>query len=171
MSLLYLTGARITEILGGTTIGGKLPPITKDQFFLEGDFLLIRLLPIIKRHHKKITHYLDYPKRNEIKAPRLGFLANFTNSVIKWLRYLEDPRAPVFGISRERAYQIIRQTTGEFPHYFREMCFKFYRRVYRGDIQKLRHFSGHARIDNLVRYLEEIGIEEEDYLLSYGVVQ
>ena len=169
MSTIYLTSSRIREITGGETIGGELPGIKRKNFYDFGDFVRIRFIPIIKRSDKRITHYLDYPFRQEIKLPKKGFISNFTRAILAWLELIDKDRDTlVFPITDRRAYQIVRTTTGEFPHYLREMGLKFWLRIYDKDVVRLKGFSGHVRIENLLRYLIEFGEEEEERLLNYG---
>jgi len=167
MSVLYISTSRVSEIVRAQVKGGFSPSIRKYQFVKMGDFLYLRNLEVFKRF--KVESLEDYPSRVEIPFPLKGYLARFTQSIIDYLDYFEREDLEVFPITTTRAYQIVNGITREFPHYLREMGLKFWLRIYSRDIVKLKDFSGHARIENLVRYLRDLAEEDKLKLLEYGV--
>jgi hypothetical protein len=56
---------------------------------------------------------------------------------------------------------------GEMQHYLRDMGLKLHMRLTNRNIKDLQKYSGHARIENLVKYLGEGQLEKA--LLSYEV--
>jgi len=161
MCLLYMTASRVREIcrfsnrhVKGPKAGTiKAPSVTKDQFVILGDLLAVRNLRVIKRRNVKSLS--DYGHRPEIYLPLKGDLSVFTKPVVEYLEYLE-PNEELFKFGGVRAYQIVTYCTGgEFPHYLREMGLKMWLRVYGFNIVQLQTFSGHKRVENLIRYLKE----------------
>jgi len=153
LALLYITASRIREIVGGPTVVGELPPVRAEQFSLRGSFLYIRGLPVIKHRFNKgkpITSVEEYPRREEIPIPLegpLGWIGEYIENRLKTVK-----SGPLFYITPVRAYQITRRKTGEFPHYFRDMGLKLWFRLL-GDPWALKQFSGHARWENLEKYM------------------
>ena len=167
MSVLYIATARITEVVGGTVrIQGrdmKLDPITKDQFIIEEDNLWLRRLPIIKQKFVKrgsrwvmIQYPDEYPTRVDIPFFRSeGPINKFTDMVLDHLDTVPEGE-PVFNIGRRRAHQVVTSTNPDwFPHYFRDMGLKFWKRYFENDAFKLKKFSGHKRWSSLENYMGE----------------
>lgn len=174
-SLIYMTTARITELVGGPVKVGILPGITPANFTEDQAFLNVRNLPVIKQRfyyradlHKwiEITSPEEYPRRVEIPLPKAGGLAIFTKYIARHLENVE-PGEPVFNISSTRGYTIIRSRTGEFPHYLRDMGLKLWYRLFSRDPFKLKDFSGHKRWENLERYMRELASEDYSRVLNY----
>ena len=158
MCLLYMTCARVSELCRFKRDHIFAPSITKDQFVRIGDFLAIRNLRIIKR--KKIVDLSDYPSRQEIYLPLKGELSIFTKPILKYLDKLTS-NEELFKFRNVRGYQIVTYCTdGEFPHYLRDMGLKMWLRLYGLNVLQLKEFSGHKRLENLIRYLREAESEE-----------
>lgn len=139
----------------------ELPPITRDQFILEESEIWLRDLPIIKQKFTKIGSSwvpvktpADYPTRIEIPFFRdYEPIKPFTEILQTYLETLPEG-APLFRFGRVRAHQII-STYGQFPHYYRDMGLKFWKRYFNNDSFKLKKFSGHKRWDSLAKYMGE----------------
>lgn len=165
ITVLYLAAARVTEITGGNVLLDSkekvLDPVTKDQFFEDDNALWLRQLPIIKQKWVKrgsrwvpILEPRDYPERVEIpfykdEKP----FDKFTNILMDHLETVGS-KAPVFNFGRKRAYQIVCEY-GEFPHYYRDMGLKFWRRYFKNNSFKLKKFSGHKKWSSLEKYMGE----------------
>lgn len=174
-SLIYMTTARITEIVGGPVKVGILPGITPENFVEDQAFLKVRNLPVIKQRYAlrgekwiEIKGPEDYPRRVEIPLPKAGGLSIFTKYIARHLEKIE-PGEPVFKLTSTRGYMIIRARTGEFPHYLREMGLKLWYRLFTKDPFKLKEFSGHKRWDNLERYMKELAAEDYGRVLNYNM--
>lgn len=171
MCLLYLTTCRVSEIVRGLVEVGekgakimcKLGSITKDQFNFEEDFIKVRDVRIVKRDVMTVE---DYPKRREIALPRVGDLAIFTETIEQYLNTL-NPEEELFKFGPCRAWQIVNHVTGEMNHYLRDMGLKLYSRIVDRNIKDLQDFSGHERLENLIKYLGEGNLENR--LLKYKI--
>lgn len=166
MCLLYLSCSKISEIVRADVRAGSLPSVNKSQFVNVENFLMLRNLPIVKHNYDqkggrwvKVVVPEDYPRREEIDLPLTGGLSVFTEPVFRYLEYLEEEEE-LFKFHTKRAHQICRRCTGEFPHYFRDMGLKLRLRLFDKHLVQLKQFSGHKRIENLVRYLEEAQRED-----------
>jgi len=155
MSLLYLTCARVGEIVRADVVGGYSPSVHKHQFVDGGDVLKLRELIVIKREAESME---DYPVRREIPLSRIGYLARFTRVIEDYLDML-DYNDELFKFKPKRAWQIVNHVTGEMPHYLRDMGLKFYSRLFERNLKDLQDFSGHARVENLMKYLAEGDLE------------
>lgn len=171
MSLEYLSTCRVSELCRADLGAGYKPSVTKDQFSVDGDLLKFREAIILKRMEKvdgewvHIQHLEDYPKRREIPLPLKGGLGKFTQLIVDYLDTL-DTEEELFKFRRGRAHQIVKHTTGEMNHYLRDMGLKLYSRLLDRNIKDLIDFSGHARVQNLMKYLGEGQLEEK--VLNYA---
>jgi len=108
-------------------------------------------------HVQKIE---NYPLRNEIPLPLEGGLSKFTGLIVNYLDSIDDGEE-LFKFKRSRAHQIVKHTTGEMNHYFRDMGLKLYARLLDRNLKDLQDFSGHQRVDNLMKYLGEGQLEKK----------
>lgn len=157
MALEYLSTCRVSELCRADLKVGYKGSVTRDQFYAEGDLLWFRGVIIIKRIVDKLS---DYPKRNEIPMPLEGDLSRFTYLIVDYLDLL-GTKEELFKFRRGRAHQIIRHTTREMNHYFRDMGLKLYTRILDRNLKDLKEFSGHARVENLMKYLGEGQLEKK----------
>jgi len=128
MSVLYLTGCRIGEVLN----------LRLDQLDFESfeKFIVIKALGISKRKAQKIFNKqtgeliriipADIP-RIDFPLPRKNIFGKFTNLFLDYYNKLDksDLTERVFPISRKRAWQIINHSTGLWCHYFRSQRLSF----------------------------------------------
>ena len=166
MALEYLSTCRVSELCRANLKAGYKPSITSDQFHIEGSLLKFRDAIVLKRrelvngewtHIQKIE---NYPKRNEIPLPLEGGLSRFTQLIVKYLDLLDEGHE-LFRFRRARAHQIVKHTTGEMNHYFRDMGLKLYARLLDRNLKDLKEFSGHQRVENLMKYLGEGQLEKK----------
>lgn len=171
MALMYLSTCRVSELCRANLKAGYKPSVTKDQFHIDGNLLKFREVIVLKRrelvdgewtHVQKIE---NYPKRREIPLPLEGGLSRFTNLIMDYLNELNE-KEELFKFRRGRAHQIVRHSTGEMNHYFRDMGLKLYARVLDRNIKDLMEFSGHAQVETLMKYLGEGQLEKK--VLEYG---
>lgn len=172
---LYIGCLRITELVGGpvqTTLkdeaGDKktyymeLPPITRDQFLIddEDQTIWLRGAPNIKQNFTKlggrwvpILRPQDYPVRHEIPFFKEAPIEGLTDILESHLKTLA-PNEPVFKFTRGRVNQILNKY-GVWPHYYKDMGLKYWKRFFKNDAFKLKKFSGHKRWASLEKYMGE----------------
>jgi integrase len=107
ISLLYLTGARINELL--TIKKSQFEFTTEPKTGLQ--ILVINNVPTLKRGEK---HYRPFFLRRDFEE---GFLKHVTARLAE----LATDDAMVFPIHSSRAWQIVKQYTGGYNHYFRHV--------------------------------------------------
>ena len=166
MALEYLSTCRVSELCRADLMVGYKASVTANQFHLESNLLKFRDVIIIKRI---VDNVEDYPKRNEIPLPLEGGLSRFTFLITDYLNMLGS-REELFKFRRGRAHQIVRHVTGEviegkptgeMNHYFRDMGLKLYARLLDRNLKDLKEFSGHRRVENLMKYLGEGQLEKK----------
>jgi len=157
MALEYLSTCRTSELCRADLKVGYKGSVTANQFYLEDNLLKFRDVIILKRAVDRVR---DYPKRNEIPLPLEGGLSRFTFLITDYLDML-GKKEELFKFRRGRSHQIIRHTTGEMNHYFRDMGLKLYARLLDRNIKDLKEFSGHKRVENLMKYLGEGQLEKK----------
>jgi len=105
--------------------------------------------------------------RKQIILPRIGSLARYTDCLIDWLNEMPEPeaylfpRADAYGsfdwskpLGRKRIWQIIKSSTGLFPHWFRGVHETIYGRlVFKNDAWKLKEHMGLRRLDSTADYV------------------
>lgn len=190
MSLLYMGSFRASELCRADLPCGHKPSVKASQFIIEKDFVKLRDVPILKRRelvldedgnkvfdekgkpmYQVIQRLEDYPRRDEIKLPRRGSLRIFTDTVLSYLEKL-GPNDELFEFKYVRGYQIVNHCTnltddnrGLMQHYLRDMGLKLHSRLTDRNLKELQKYSGHARLENLTKYLDEGKLEKA--LLSY----
>jgi len=172
MSLLYIGGARIVEVVGGVTRAGYFPGLSTVNFVDQGEFLMLRGLKAVKYKYTKIgskwvpiNNWKLYPNRPEIPIPCKGPLAWIGNHIENWLEIVGEGK--LFRITPNRAYHIIHGKTGLMPHYFRAMGLKLWYRLFNKDAFRLKEFSGHKDWNSLAVYMADIDRAKQN-LLNYG---
>lgn len=105
IAILYLTGARINEILD----------LQKKQIrvanYKDRKVLLIQNLKILKTRGKNPVRQLTFTTEDR----------DFVRVVLKYLQTLTEPEQKIFEMKRARAFQIVKKYTGKYPHYFRHV--------------------------------------------------
>ena len=168
MALMYGSTCRASELCRfervdkeGNVLVSK-PSVKKDQFYLDDEYLHFREVIILKRRElntetgkwQAIQDLENYPTRNEISLPLEGSFSIFTNHILEYLDKLGSSDE-LFPFKYRRGWQIVNHVTGEMQHYLRDMGIKFYSRLLDRNIKDLQDFTGHARIQNLSKYLGE----------------
>lgn len=107
LALLCLTGLRIGETLR----------LERRQFDVDSDaeFIIIRDVEISKR--RKDIVKIDVP------LPKVGVFEPLTMMILDYLTRVK--RGRIFKIKRCRAWRIINDMTGKWPHYFRSQRISF----------------------------------------------
>ena len=185
MCLLYGTTCRASELCRfdkynqtGRLLFSK-PSVDTMQFHIEEGYLKFREVIVLKRkepvldgngnqvydeqgkpQYKIIEDLSKYPTRNEINFPLEGSFSIFTNHVLDYIEQLPKG-AELYPFRYRRGWQIVNHVTGEMQHYLRSMGLKFYTRLLDRNLEDLKEFSGHARIQNLMTYLGEGSLEKK----------
>lgn len=110
ISVLYLTGGRISEVL-------KL--VFEQLDFSVPDFIIIKDMEISKRRKGSYKPKLNFP------LPLKGDLGKITNFFIGYYNIVKTKEGRIFPISRFRAHAIIKNNTGLWCHYFRSQWLSF----------------------------------------------
>lgn len=175
MSLMYASTCRASELCRFKRLDKETKEIEvskggvmKHQFNVGPEFLTFREVIILKRRElnpetkewEAIKTVENYPVRNEISLPLEGDFSIFTEPILEYLDTLE-PNEELFPFMYRRGWQIVSHVTGEMQHYLRDMGIKFYSRLLDRNIKDLQDFTGHARIQNLAKYLGEGQLENK----------
>jgi integrase len=134
IAFLYLTGARISEVLGLRSLmdNSELTPairkkqIVKEYSETEPDkirYIIIKDMPVLKRRAKKAINLarnevMNYPVRNcLIPYEKEKHIWAFVERHLDTLH--EDDR--LFNFRRSRGWKIINEFSEAFPHFFRHL--------------------------------------------------
>lgn len=133
ISLEYLTGSRVSEILGNK----NTPPLKRVQVSLKNhegaEFIEIHGVRVLKRR-KNIVRNILIPVVKEKEFLKLAL--DHINEVP-----MDDP---VFKMTRQRAWQILFDKTGFYNHYMRHIRTSHLITDYNFTAQELRVFFGWA---------------------------
>jgi len=152
ISLLYLTGARINELL----------TIKKSQFeFMEDQktgikYMIVSNIPILKRK----------PLRYRTQFMRKDFEAEFIQHIRIWLSELTIDDAPLFNIKSSRAWQIVEKYTGMYDHYFRHVRNTDLIRFYGFNSYWLQRWNGWSRISSSEPYVNLVSQDLKEKILK-----
>jgi len=152
ISLLYMTGARINELL----------TLKKSQFEFTEDqetgmkYLVINNIPTLKR---------------KVKFPRSQFMrkdieGNFIDFVKVWMNELTSDDALLFPIKDSRAWQIVFKYTGMFPHYFRHVRNIDLVRLYGFNSFWLQRWNGWSKLQSSESYVNLVGEDLKNKILE-----
>jgi len=135
IAMLYLTGARISELVGMKHESEFIvEPITKEQItqYTKNNELIFRIanLPVLK-HRTDVTYDIESQKDRKIVPRRTidliyKYEKEFIDIILDWLKEVK-PGEPIFPIGREMA---------------RQTCYKFHR--------KYNHFWRHLRATHMM---------------------
>ncbi len=187
MSLQYLSTCRASELCRADLIhAGYKASVTRDQFEFGDHLLMFNDCIVLKRRvylgkddnglplWGPIVDLEEYPVRQQILLPlddsRGGELYKFTGLIVGLLDRL-GPKEELFKFRYPRGWQIVNCITGEMQHYLRDMGLKLYSRILNRNIKDLQDFSGHARLENLAKYLGEGQLEKAVLRASFKRLQ
>ncbi|HEB46957.1 MAG TPA: site-specific integrase [Candidatus Pacearchaeota archaeon] len=152
IALLYLTGARINELL----------TLKKSQFeFMQYPktgikYMVISNIPTLKR---------------KTPLPRTQFMRkdieeDFINHAKAWMNELTAEDALLFPIKASRAWQIVEKYTGMFDHYFRHVRNGDLVRLYGFNSYWLQRWNGWARITSGENYVHLIAEDLKEMIMG-----
>lgn len=154
ISILYLTGARIEEVVGLKDHNKKyiVPPLKVGQIQkYNDDFYIIKEMPVLKRRAElkldiNNEYILDTPKRNvpifiKKELPFWNFFKQYLDFV--YLKTKND-NAILFKMTYQRAWQITNKYTKMFNHLFRHSRASHLVEHYNFADEQLRTFFGWA---------------------------
>ena len=128
ISMLYLTGSRISELLVL-----KKWQISKQN--IQGkDFLVLEKMTVLKRRTEKVMRTVLIPIEREKDLCKI--VVEYINTV--------PPEDLVFKMTRQRAWQIVSKLTGQFNHFFRHSRVTHLITIYGFNAQELKKFFGWA---------------------------
>jgi len=160
---LYLTGARISEVVGMPDPDNKnkyiVEPLRKHQIqktiVYEHKIWRIESMPILKRKFKIAKNMdgkdvLNYPLRNvsallELERP-------FIEYIDKWLRLLPEDDSIVFQMTRQHAWRICMKFNKSFNHYWRHCRLTNLAVDYGFTDLQLQHFIGWSNSQMASKY-------------------
>lgn len=152
ISLLYLTGARINEVL----------TIKKSQFEFTQDqktgikYMIVSNIPTLKRKGKHLRS----------QFMRKDFEHDFIVHVKKWIDELATEDALLFPISDSRAYQIVLKYTEMYPHYFRHVRNIDLVRHYGFNSYWLQRWNGWKKISSSEAYVHLVAQDLKEKILG-----
>jgi len=152
ITFLYLTAARVEEVIGGTFGKNKeyyVPAITrgdiKIQEFKGQEFLVVKNVITLKRrgNPKKFTRTIPI----NCKAER-----QFLYYIYKYLD-TKEWEAPLFKITRDMVYKIVKEQTGWYPHFLRDLRNTHLVQLYNLSSFALWRLNNWARLEMAERYV------------------
>ena len=165
MAMTYCAAGRISEIVPGdkfatvvnpvsgvkeTVKVGRHPGVRRENIIVKDDYIIVSGLKVVKRNWKLLLIYGEaVATRDDFIIPlKCGLFVNpywdqlvpFGHLILNYLVLHAPSEGALFPITRFRAYQIIRETTGMFPHWFRAQAEHFYGNFLLTDSIKLAKF-------------------------------
>lgn len=107
-------------------------------------YLVIENVRVLKKRH---------PDFKTIAIPEREKEIPFINYIVEYMGTLPNDDDILFNFSRQRGYQIIRQVTGLFPHFFRTARLTFLCNEYNLDAADLKEWVQWSSIGNADAYL------------------
>lgn len=136
VSLLYLTGARVSEIVK-TIRAGDVEVFQDDGV----QYLKVRNMPILKRRDKEATRHPEILLKGKEKV--------LAENVITHCR---ASKGVLFDISRRTGYNWVHKHTGFYPHYLRHARTTHLAEYADFDPADLQKFIGWANLNMAGRY-------------------
>jgi len=172
MSLTYGSGGRITAVVGGPKYAGSWPNLeiieeyeglSRDNLEVTDDLILVKQMDVVKRTAKLVKKYGRHVAiRDDFVLPlKPGLYDNpywdqlipFGWLVVEYLRTHAPKEGPLFRFERHRAWQIIKEVTKYFCHWFRAQAEHFYGHYLITDSVKLAKFLKVVRPEQTARYI------------------
>jgi hypothetical protein len=163
MSICFAEGGRATEITGGPVfrwdkVKKKAKKVNEkrhygiqvDNIDVNENHILFRNAPVVKRSERIIKKYgitatirdlIAIPLKRSLYAnPFWDQLVPFGWLINEYLIKYAPKTGKLFLFEDTRAYQIIREVTGNYPNWFRSQCENFYGHYLLTDSVKLSKF-------------------------------
>jgi len=152
VGLCYLTGGRISEIIGSNRYHRNMDAIKRNQFQIDTidghKILKITIRTLKKRGENKNTSFrvipipLDIQINKEILRLIWSYIKEF------------NPQEELFDFKYTKALRIIKKNTGWNPHWIRHIRTTHLLSVYRFKEEKVRIYMGWSDLRPLARYSE-----------------
>jgi len=145
MAGCFLTGGRISPIVGdykyktvnGKTVKvGKYDGMCRSNLTITDDYILFRNLEVGKRTERMLKKYGEQVgRRDDFIAPlKPGLHTNkyydqfipFSWLLLDYVKNYAPAHEELFPMSRNWAWTLISEITGQFPHWFRAQCEDFF---------------------------------------------
>jgi len=174
MALGFGSAGRITEIVGGPQwkwdktlrrgikTGKKHSGLQVDNLRISAKYLLISGMRVVKRSQKVIDKYGDsVTHRDDFVIPlQMGLFTNkfwdqlvpFGWLIVEYLKKFAPKKGKLFPFEDTRAFQIVREVTGMFPHWFRAQA---------------EHFYGHYLLSDTVKLAKFVNIQDPKHVKHY----
>lgn len=168
MAMCYVSAGRISEVVGGPhmiagKVVGKHPGLRCGNLKISERYILVQNMPVVKRsqklikkHGKGVTLRDDFAiplQRGLFKNPFWDQLVPFGWILYEYLKKYSRKRGKIWPYQSKRAYQIIRQVTGKFPHWFRAQAEHFYGHYLLADTIKLAKFVKVMDLSQVKHYI------------------
>jgi hypothetical protein len=144
---LYLTGCRISEVLG------HIKTTNFEMADLEGhDFLYINRIPVLKKRKAMVRQVaVNIDRERDFVEPLMEY--------VLFVSEKRDENVPLWNLSSTHAYRFMREITckeypeGLFNHFFRHQRLSHLVLYYGFNQNELKEFSKHTNITNLDFYV------------------
>lgn len=163
MSMAFVSAGRISEITGGPVYrwdkqlkkafkvpGKRHLGLQREELDLTQERILVSNMGVVKRSQKTIEKYgMQITTRDEFAIPlQRGLYSNpfwdqlvpFGWLILEYLTRFAPKTGKLFPFEDTRAYQIIREVTGNYPNWFRSQAEHFYGHYLLTDTVKLAKF-------------------------------
>ena len=176
MATCFASAGRISEVVGGPRFQtekiegkrivkkvGKHPGLQAENLVVNENYITVSGMKVVKRSQKLLTKYGDQiATRDDFVIPlKRGLFSNvfwdqlvpFGWLILEYLTAHAPKRGKLFPYEDTRAYQIIRQTTDMFPHWFRAQAEQFYGHFLLPDSIKLAKFVKIQDVQHVKHYI------------------
>jgi len=174
MSLCFCSAGRISEVVGGPVYfwdkemqqavktEKRHPGLRRENLKFSDKFILVTGMKVVKRSRKLIEKYgSQIAIRDDFAIPlERGLFQNvFWDQLVPFgwvIKEYVDSEAPkrgkLFDFEDTRAWQIIRDSTGKFPNWFRAQA---------------EHFYGHYLLPDTVKLAKFVKIQDPKHVKHY----
>lgn len=183
MALCLLSAGRISEVVGGPCFqwdkvlrksvptGKHHPGVQVENLHWEPKMLIVSGMRVVKRSHKMIKKYgIQVTRRDDFAVPlECGlFDTKYWDQLIPFAWILKEycltvapKKGKLFDFEDTQAYNIIKESTGMFPNWFRAQGENFYGHYLLVDSVMLAKF---VKIKNPVHVSHYIGYDWAEHL-------